>query len=33
MNHRQIRYNNIRNALGVLNKSIYIPAITPSKTI
>jgi Xaa-Pro aminopeptidase len=33
MNHRQIRYNNIRNALGVLTKSIYIPAITPSKTI
>ena len=33
MNHRQNRYNNIRNALGILKKSIYIPAITPSKTI
>ena len=33
MNHRQIRYNNIRNALGILNNSIYIAAITPSNTI
>ena len=33
MNHRQKRYNNIGNALGILKKSIYIPAITPSQTI
>jgi Xaa-Pro aminopeptidase len=33
MNHRQIRYNNILNALGILNNSIYIAAITPSNTI
>jgi len=33
MNHLQIRYNNIGNALGILKKSIYIPAITSKKTI
>jgi Xaa-Pro aminopeptidase len=33
MIHREIRYNNIHNALGILTNSIYIAAMTPMKTI
>jgi len=33
MIHREIRYNNIHNALGILTDSIYIAAMTPMKTI